>query len=59
MDILDVGSQQAAPWLRARHHGAPLSRGFGDPPVLMPPFRLSMRQQWFTHVRLLVAHLTR
>jgi hypothetical protein len=26
---------------------------------LVPSFRLSMRQQWFTHVRLLVAHLTR
>jgi hypothetical protein len=52
------GSMQAAPWLRARIC-APLSRGFGDPPVLMPSFRLSMRQQWFTYVRLLVAHLTR
>ena len=52
------GSTQATPWLRARSP-APLSRGFGDPPVLMPSFRLSMRQQWFTHVRLLVAHLTR
>jgi hypothetical protein len=34
-------------------------RDSGDPPVLMPSFRLSMRQQWFTHVRLLVTHLTR
>src|SRR3954452_12366953 len=25
----------------------------------MPPFSLSMRQQWFTHVRLLIAHLPR
>jgi hypothetical protein len=25
----------------------------------MPSLNLSMRQQWFTHVRLLVAHLTR
>ena len=25
----------------------------------MPSFFLSMRQQWFTHVRLLVAHLPR
>src|SRR6516165_4690186 len=53
------GSTQAAPWLRARQHGAPLSREFCTPPVLMPSFRLSMRQQWFTRVRLLVAHLTR
>ena len=36
-----------------------LSREFCAPPVLMSSFRLSMRQQWFTHVRLLVAHLTR
>ncbi len=27
-------------------------------PVLVPSFRLSVRQQWFTHVRLRVAHLT-
>ena len=53
------GSKQAAPRLRARRHGAPLSREFCTPPVLMPSFRLSMRQQWFTHVRLLVTHLTR
>ena len=50
---------QATPWLRARQHGAPLSRELCTFPVLMPSFRLSMRQQWFTHVRLLVAHLTR
>jgi hypothetical protein len=49
---------QAAPWLRARI-GAPLSRELCASPVLMPSFRLSMRQQWFTRVRLLVAHLTR
>src|SRR6266566_173727 len=54
------GSTQATPWLRAHaSKRAPLSREFGDPPVLMPSFRLSMRQQWFTHVRLLAAHLTR
>ena len=52
------GSLQAAPWLRARIR-APLSRELCTPPVLMPSFRLSMRQQWFTHVRLLVTHLTR
>jgi hypothetical protein len=51
---------QAAPWLRARtSKHAPLSQEFGDPLVLMPSFRLSMRQQWFTHVRLLATHLTR
>ena len=53
------GSTQATPWLRAHQHGAPLSREFCAPPVLMPSFRLSMRQQWFTHVRLLATHLTR
>ena len=53
------GSMQAAPWLRTRQHGVPLSREFRTPPVLMPLFRLSMRQQWFTPVRLLVTHLTR
>ena len=52
------GSMQAAPRLRARIR-APVSRELCASPVLMPSFRLSMRQQWFTHVRLLVAHLTR
>ena len=52
------GSTQAAPRLRARIR-APLSRELCALPVLMPSFRLSMRQQWFTHVRLLAAHLTR
>ena len=52
-------STQATAWLRARAQvGAPLSRELCDPPLLAPSFRLSMRQQWFTHVRLLVAHLT-
>ena len=51
------GSTQATPWRRARIR-APLSRELGTP-ALMPSFRLSMRQQWFTHVRLLVTHLTR
>ena len=46
------GSTQATPGPRARTR-APSSRGSGDPPVLMPSFRLSMRPQWFTHVRLL------
>src|SRR5665213_3464733 len=39
--------------------GAPLSRGRRAAPVSMSSFTFSMRQQWFTHVRLLVAHLTR
>jgi hypothetical protein len=51
------GSMQATPWLRARIR-VPLSRELCTPPVLMPSFRLSMRQQWFAHVRLLVTHLT-
>src|SRR5207253_639754 len=51
-----------------QHAGHPLAEGTHTrafvpealyPPVLMPSFRLSMRQQWFTHVRLLVTHLTR
>ena len=37
----------------------PLSRGGTATPVSMSSFTISMRQQWFTHVRLLVAHLTR
>ena len=37
----------------------PLSRGVATTPVSMPSFRLSMRQQWFAHARLLVAYLTR
>ena len=39
--------------------GAPLSRDHPQAPVSMPPLFLTMRQQWFTHVRLLVTHLTR
>jgi len=54
------GSTQATPWLRAHaRKRTPLSREFCAPPVSMPSFRLSMRQQWFTRVRLLAAHLTR
>ena len=53
------GHEQAAPWLRTRPTGAPLSRGWTHAPVSMSSLVLSMRQQWFTHVRLLVAHLTR
>src|SRR5579884_2283743 len=50
---------QAASWLRARQPGAPLSRGSRIAPGFDAIIRISMRQQWFTHVRLLVAHLTR
>jgi hypothetical protein len=54
------GSTQAAPRLRTcTRERTPLSREFCAPPVLMPSFRLSMPQQWFTRVRLLAAHLTR
>jgi hypothetical protein len=54
------GSTQATPWLRAHaRKRTPSFREFSAPPVLMPSFRLSMRQQWFTHVRLLAARPTR
>ena len=53
------GSTQPAPWLRARPAGGPLSRRYPQPPVSAPSFYVSMRLQWFIHVRLLVAHLTR
>ena len=53
------GRTQAASWLRAHPPGAPLSPERVPVRVLMPISCLSMRQQWFTHVRLLVAHLTR
>ena len=39
--------------------GAPFSRGRHAAPVSMSSFTFTMRQQWFTHVRLLVAYLTR
>jgi hypothetical protein len=64
-DELTPPLHRAPPGQHAGHppaegtHARPLSRGFGDPPVLMPSFRLSTRQQWLTHVRLLPAHLTR
>ena len=53
------GSPQPAPWLRARPTGGPLSRRYPQPPVSAPSFYVSMRLQWFIHVRLLVAYLTR
>ena len=53
------GHTQAASWLRTHPPGAPLSPERVPVRVLMPISCLSMRQQWFTHVRLLVAHLTR
>src|SRR5664280_1915688 len=39
--------------------GVSLSRGRRAASVSMSSFTFSMRQQWFTHVRLLVAYLTR
>jgi hypothetical protein len=36
-----------------RAPAAPASRGFSASPVSMPSFAVSMRHQWFTHVRLL------
>ena len=36
-----------------RAPAAPASRGFSATPVSMPSFAVSMRHQWFTHVRLL------
>ena len=55
------GHTQAAPLAEgAPRIATPLSRRLTpQDPVSMPSFDLSMRQQWFTHVRLLVAHLTR
>jgi hypothetical protein len=53
------GHTQAASWLRTHPPGAPLSPERVPVRVLMPISCLSMRQQWFTHVRLLVTHLTR
>ena len=53
------GNTQAVPWLRAHLHGVPLSRELCALPVLVPTFGISMRHRWFTHVRLLAAHLTR
>ena len=53
------GSTQPAPWLRARPTGGPVSRRYPQPPVSAPSFYVSMRLQWFIHVRLLVAYLTR
>jgi hypothetical protein len=47
-------SHQAASWPTAtRPAGAPSSRGLCNSPVSMSSFAVSMRQQWFTHVRLL------
>ena len=53
------GDMQAAYWLRATpSRRVPLSR-VKPAPGFDAVFFSSMRQQWFTHVRLLVAHLTR
>src|SRR5680860_329878 len=50
---------QAAPWLRAHPQARLCPEDQVQSSVLMPSLFFSMRQQWFTHVRLLVAHLTR
>ena len=52
------GHTQAAPWLRT-HPGRAFVPGYAGLPVSMPLQSLSMRQQWFTHVRLLVTYLAR
>src|ERR1019366_1683823 len=51
-------ASRSPPDSRHASKGGPSSRGCRTPPVSMSSFILSMRQQWFTHVRLLVAHLT-
>ena len=53
------GHTQAAPWLRERQQRHSFVPGHASPPVSVSSRSLSMRQQWFTHVRLLVAYLTR
>jgi hypothetical protein len=49
---------QAASWLRA-HLSRAVVPGLNAIPGFDAVVCFSMRQQWFTHVRLLVAHLTR
>ena len=52
-------SHQAASWPTAAHPSGSLSsRDLFASPVSMSLFAVSMRQQWFTHVRLLIPHLT-
>jgi hypothetical protein len=53
------GHTQAAPWLREHPHRRSFVPGHEGPPVSVSSRSLSMRQQWFTHVRLLVAYLAR
>ena len=53
------GHTQAAPWLREHQQRRPFVPGHAGLPVSVSSRSLSMRQQWFTHVRLLVAYLTR
>ena len=50
---------QVASWLRARHHRRPFVPETQFAPGFDAIFRISVRQQWFTHVRLPIAHLTR
>ena len=53
------GHTQAAPRLRAHLSARLYPEDEIQSSVSMPSELLSMRQQWFTHVRLLVPHLTR
>ncbi len=53
------GHTQAAPWSREHLNRHSFVPGHAGLPVLMSSQSLSTRQQWFTHVRLLVAYLTR
>src|SRR5665811_802242 len=53
------GHMQAAPRLRARPSARLCPEDQVPSSVLMPSLFVSMRQQWSTHVRLLIAHLTR
>ena len=52
------GHEQEAPWLRTHPKACLCPEDLIQSSVLMPSLFFSMRQQWFTHVRLLVAHLT-
>ena len=53
------GQHAARPLAQGPPAGGPLSRRYPQPPVSAPSFYVSMRPQWFIHVRLLVAYLTR
>ena len=52
------GHEQAAPRLKTHPKACRCPEDPYRSAVLMPSEQFSMRQQWFTHVRLLDAHLT-